>query len=162
MSAERPLDAERLTRDLDGLAARTGFSGVVRVDGPRGPVVEVAYGQAHRGYGIANDVGTRVAIASGTKSYTGLAVGSLVDGGTALLSTTARSLSERTSAHRGYVPSSSLAPVRVALPRRLLRVRFVVAFPVAAVSAGTAGRSPGLPTRGSVALQDGPPLVVPA
>jgi CubicO group peptidase (beta-lactamase class C family) len=89
---ELPRDTERLTRDLDALAARTGFCGAVRVDGPDGLVAEAAYGQAHRGYGIPNAVGTRFAIASGTKSYTALAVVSLIDDGTLSLSTTARSL----------------------------------------------------------------------
>ena len=86
------MDPERLARDLDALAARIGFSGAVRVDGPDGRVLEAAYGQAHRGYGIANEVGTRFAIASGTKSYTALAVVSLIEDGTLSLSTTARSL----------------------------------------------------------------------
>jgi CubicO group peptidase (beta-lactamase class C family) len=86
------MDAERLARDVDALAARIGFSGAVRVDGPDGLVVEAAYGQAHRGFEIANQVGTRFAIASGTKSYTALAVVSLVEDGTLSLSTTARSL----------------------------------------------------------------------
>jgi CubicO group peptidase (beta-lactamase class C family) len=89
---ELPMDPERLTRDLDALAARIGFSGAVRVDGPDGRVLEAGYGQAHRGYGIANQVGTRFAIASGTKSYTALAVVSLIEDGSLSLSTTARSL----------------------------------------------------------------------
>jgi CubicO group peptidase (beta-lactamase class C family) len=92
MGGKRAVDSERLAREVDGLAAQGGFSGVVRVDGVDGPPFEVAYGLAHRGYGIANQTGTRFAIASGTKSFTALAVVSLVEDGTLALSTTARSL----------------------------------------------------------------------
>jgi CubicO group peptidase (beta-lactamase class C family) len=81
-----------LERTLDELAAETAFSGVVRVD--RGGSVELAraYGLAHRGFGIPNELDTRFAIASGTKGLTALAVVSLVEDGVLELSTTARSL----------------------------------------------------------------------
>jgi CubicO group peptidase (beta-lactamase class C family) len=64
----------------------------VRVDGADGLVFEAAHGLAHRGYGIANEVGTRFAIASGTKSLTALAVVGLIEDGTLELTTTARTL----------------------------------------------------------------------
>ncbi|HEX4724383.1 MAG TPA: serine hydrolase domain-containing protein, partial [Pseudonocardiaceae bacterium] len=69
-----------------------GFSGVVRVD--RGDTTEfaAAYGLAHRGYGIANTVDTRFAIASGNKGLTALVVVSLIESGQLGLDTTARSL----------------------------------------------------------------------
>ena len=92
MTEQPPIDAGRLARDLDALAATTGFSGVVRVDGAHGLVLEAAYGMAHRGHRIANEVGTRLAIASGTKSFTALAVVSLIEDGALSLITTARSL----------------------------------------------------------------------
>jgi hypothetical protein len=41
-----------LESELDALAAKTGFSGVVRVDLADRVVVAKAYGLAHRGYGI--------------------------------------------------------------------------------------------------------------
>jgi CubicO group peptidase (beta-lactamase class C family) len=64
-----------------------GFSGVIAVDG------EVqAYGYAHRAYGIANAVDTRFGVASGGKSFTALAVVSLVHEGTISLDTRAREL----------------------------------------------------------------------
>ena len=77
---------------LDSLAAETGFSGVVRVD--RGGRLEAAkaYGLAHRGFEIPNEVDTRFAIASGTKGLTALAVVSLIEDGLLELSTTARSV----------------------------------------------------------------------
>jgi CubicO group peptidase (beta-lactamase class C family) len=86
------MDAERLAREVGELAARTDFSGVVRVDGPDGLMFEAAAGLAHRGYGIANEVATRFAIASGTKSLTALAVVSLIEDGILSPSTPARTL----------------------------------------------------------------------
>ena len=82
----------RLEDSIDRIAAETGFSGVVRVD--RGDDVELAkaYGHAHRGYGIANQVDTQFAIASGTKGLTALAVVSLIEDGRLDLATTARSV----------------------------------------------------------------------
>ena len=82
----------RLELELDAIAEETSFSGVVRVD--RGDRTEIAkaYGLAHRGYEIPNEIDTRFAIASGTKGLTALTVVSLVEDGLLELSTTARSL----------------------------------------------------------------------
>ncbi|OFW75505.1 MAG: serine hydrolase [Actinobacteria bacterium RBG_16_68_12] len=81
-----------LESELDAIAAEMSFSGVVRVD--RGDVTEIAkaYGFAHRGYEIPNEVDTRFAIASGTKGLTALTVVSLIEEGLLELPTTARSL----------------------------------------------------------------------
>ena len=81
-----------LELDLDSIAAETSFSGVVRVD--REDVTEIAkaYGFAHRGHEIANEVDTRFAIASGTKGLTALTVVCLIEEGLLELSTLARSL----------------------------------------------------------------------
>ena len=81
-----------LETELDAIAAETAFAGAVRVD--RGDTVELAkaYGLAHRGYGIPNEVDTRFAIASGTKGLTALAVVTLIEEGRLELSTTARSV----------------------------------------------------------------------
>jgi CubicO group peptidase (beta-lactamase class C family) len=54
--------------------------------------VAKAYGLAHRGFEIPNEVDTRFAIASGTKGLTALAVVSLIEDGLLELSTGARSL----------------------------------------------------------------------
>ena len=52
------------------IASETGFSGVVRVDRGDGVEVVKAYGMAHGGYDIPNEVDTRFALASGTKGHT--------------------------------------------------------------------------------------------
>ncbi len=77
---------------VDAIAARTDFSGVVRVD--RGDRTEfaTAYGLADRRWEIANTVDTRFGIASGTKGLTALAVVSLIEAGVLDRTTTARSV----------------------------------------------------------------------
>jgi CubicO group peptidase (beta-lactamase class C family) len=52
--------------------------------------MEKAYGFAHRGFEILNQVNTRLAIASGTKGLTALCVVSLIESGLLELSTSAR------------------------------------------------------------------------
>ena len=81
-----------LQRALDALASETAFSGAVRVDRAERTEVAKAYGLAHRGYAIPNEVDTRFALASGTKCLTALTVVSLIEEGLLELSTTARSL----------------------------------------------------------------------
>jgi CubicO group peptidase (beta-lactamase class C family) len=81
-----------LEEELDAIASETEFSGVVRVDRGDAIVLAKAYGLAHRGYGIPNEVDTRFGTASATKSLTALAVVSLIEDGTLELSTTARSV----------------------------------------------------------------------
>jgi CubicO group peptidase (beta-lactamase class C family) len=75
-----------LPTGLDALAAMSGFSGVVHVDGE----VTRAYGLAHRALEIPNTADTQFAIASGTKGLTALAVVSLIEEGRLELSTPAR------------------------------------------------------------------------
>ena len=74
------------------MAAESDFSGAVRVD--RSDQIELAkaYGLAHRGYEVPNEVDTQFAIASGTKGLTALAVVTLIEEGGLDLSTTARSV----------------------------------------------------------------------
>jgi CubicO group peptidase (beta-lactamase class C family) len=81
-----------LERELDALASETVFSGVVRVDRADRVEVAKAYGLAHRGCDIPNEVDTQFAIASGTKGLTALTVVSLIEEGLLELSTTARSV----------------------------------------------------------------------
>jgi CubicO group peptidase (beta-lactamase class C family) len=81
-----------LALDLDGIAADTGFSGVVRVDGPAGSEIVLAYGLADRAHAIPNEPATQFGIASGTKGLTALVVMRLVEDGALSLSTTARSV----------------------------------------------------------------------
>jgi CubicO group peptidase (beta-lactamase class C family) len=56
-----------LEGSVDPIAAETDFSGVVRID--RGGDIEFvkAYGLAHRGWEIPNEVDTRFGIASGPR-----------------------------------------------------------------------------------------------
>jgi CubicO group peptidase (beta-lactamase class C family) len=82
----------RLEDAVDAIAAESAFSGVVRVDYAEGIEVAKAYGLAHRGYEIPNEIDTQFAIASGTKGLTALAVVSLIEDGRLELSTTARSV----------------------------------------------------------------------
>jgi CubicO group peptidase (beta-lactamase class C family) len=81
-----------LARDLDRIAAETGFSGVVRVDGRDGIEVVRAYGLADRAHAIPNTPDTQFGIASGTKGLTALVVMRLVEEGALSLSTPARSV----------------------------------------------------------------------
>ncbi len=77
---------------LDALAAETAFSGVVRIDRAGEIELAQAYGLAHRGFEIPNEVDTRFGIASGAKAFTALVVVSLIEEGVLQLSTTARSV----------------------------------------------------------------------
>jgi CubicO group peptidase (beta-lactamase class C family) len=81
-----------LARDLDRIAAETGFSGVVRVDGRDGVEAVRAYGLADRAHPIPNTPDTQFGIASGTKGLTALVVMRLVEEGALSLSTPARSV----------------------------------------------------------------------
>jgi CubicO group peptidase (beta-lactamase class C family) len=81
-----------LAAAVDELAGETSFSGVVRDERAGALEVDAAYGWAHRGWRIANTPETRLALASGNKGFTALAVMSLVEDGTLSLTTTARSL----------------------------------------------------------------------
>lgn len=81
-----------LARDLDRIAADTGFSGVVRVDGPGDIEVVQAYGLADRAHSIPNAPDTQFGIASGTKGLTAITIMRLVEEGALGLSTRARSI----------------------------------------------------------------------
>lgn len=77
---------------VDELAASAGFAGVVRVDVAGEPPLELAHGLADRAHGVAHTPGTRIAIASGAKTFTALAVMRLVERGVLALDTRARDL----------------------------------------------------------------------
>ncbi|WP_341361015.1 serine hydrolase domain-containing protein [Georgenia sp. M64] len=83
---------ELLREAVDEVAERTGFSGVVRLDRQGRTEFSVAYGFADRAHGIPNSPETLFATASGSKSFTALAVMALVERGTLDLATPARSL----------------------------------------------------------------------
>jgi CubicO group peptidase (beta-lactamase class C family) len=81
-----------LEGSVDRAAVETGFSGVVHVDWGDELQLAKAYGFAHRGLAIANNIDTRFGIASGTKGLTALTVMSLIGEGNLTLTTTARSV----------------------------------------------------------------------
>ena len=83
---------ESLQAAVDEAADRTGFNGVVCVDRSGATELCTAYGLADRAHKIPNTVDTLFAIASGSKTFTALAVMALVQRGTLGLDTTARSL----------------------------------------------------------------------
>ena len=83
---------EALREELDALAAREQFAGVVRVDLPEDRGFAAAYGLADRRCGVANTVDTRFAIASGAKAFTALTVMREVEEGRLALATPARSV----------------------------------------------------------------------
>ena len=80
------------TESLRRVAFETGFSGVVRIDLGGETQLSDAYGLAHRGFQVPNTDDTQFAIASGGKTFTALAVVSLIVDGILSLDTTARSL----------------------------------------------------------------------
>jgi CubicO group peptidase (beta-lactamase class C family) len=81
-----------LEESIDRITGETGFSGVVRFDRAEEIELVKAYGFAHRGWEIPNEVDTRFGIASGTKGLTALTVMSLIEEGKLTLTTTARSI----------------------------------------------------------------------
>lgn len=78
--------------DAIASAAAEPSAGVVRVDVAGTTELEQAWGLADRRHGITMTPAHRVAVASGAKGFTALAVMSLVADGTLALTTTARSL----------------------------------------------------------------------
>lgn len=80
----------RLEQLVDRIAEETGFSGVVRVDRGSDVALVKAYGLADRGHEIPMRPGSQLAVASGSKTLTALAVMGLVERGELDLSTTAR------------------------------------------------------------------------
>ena len=82
----------RLRETIDAEAARTAFSGVVRVDRGDHVELEAAYGLADRAHGVPMTPQHRLGTASVTKGFTALAVLSLVADGALALQTPARSV----------------------------------------------------------------------
>ncbi len=77
---------------LDAAAAAASFSGVISLQRPGRPLVERAYGLADRRWQVPNTPDTIFALASVAKTFTALAVMSLVADGLLARDTTARSL----------------------------------------------------------------------
>ncbi len=73
-------------------AASSPFTGVVSIDVDGEPEFVKAYGFAHRAHQVPNTPDTRIAVASGSKAFTALAVLSLVEEGVLALDTPVRSI----------------------------------------------------------------------
>lgn len=82
---------ETLEQRIGGLVAG-GFAGVVRLDVAGRTLLRAGFGLADRSRTLPMTPGTRLGMASGSKTLTALAVLSLVDDGALSLSTTARSI----------------------------------------------------------------------
>lgn len=78
--------------DIDALAEASSFTGVVSIDVDGEPEFVRAYGFAHRAHQVPNTADTRIAIASGSKAFTALAVLSLVEEAVLTLDTPVRSI----------------------------------------------------------------------
>jgi CubicO group peptidase (beta-lactamase class C family) len=83
---------DSLQAALDEAAARTRFSGVVRVDRAGETEACAAYGLADRAHAVPTTVTTQFAIASGSKTFTALVGMALVEQGALELRSTARSV----------------------------------------------------------------------
>lgn len=77
---------------VEQVVADSGFSGAVRVHRDGAPMFDRAYGFADRAHRVPATTSTRFATASGTKSFTALAVMRLVEDGALDLSTPVRGL----------------------------------------------------------------------
>lgn len=81
-----------MKEQLQQIAVEEGLSGVLRVDIDGRVAYEGAFGQKHRGLGIANTIDTQFGLASGAKGFTALTVMSMVERGELSLDATARSV----------------------------------------------------------------------
>lgn len=84
--------AADLAAAIDEVAGSSGFAGVVRVDRAGQAPLERAYGLADRAHGVEHTPDTRIGVASGAKTFTGLTVMRLVEDGVLGLDTLARDL----------------------------------------------------------------------
>ncbi|MFZ5909703.1 MAG: serine hydrolase domain-containing protein [Chloroflexota bacterium] len=75
------MEAEPLSIALDKIASETEFSGGIYVCQSRKVLYQKAFGYADRSNKIPNSLGTRFGIASGTKFFTALAIGKLIEAG---------------------------------------------------------------------------------
>lgn len=66
---------------LTQLAEESGFSGVIVVDRPEKPHLNLAFGFANRAAEVPNTISTRFGLASGTKPFTAVAILHLVETG---------------------------------------------------------------------------------
>ena len=75
------MEPTKLSAALDTIASNTGFSGAVHVRQGKRDLYQKAFGYADRSNQIPNSLDTRFGIASGTKFFTALAIGRLIEAG---------------------------------------------------------------------------------
>ena len=81
-----------LAHTVDEAAQEAAFTGVVHVGEDGRELLTATYGQADRAFGVRMDRATRLAIASGSKSFTAVVVAALVEAGVLGFDTRARDL----------------------------------------------------------------------
>ena len=75
------VEAQKLSPNLDKIAVETKFSGVIYIRQCEQILYQKAFGYADRSNKIPNSLNTRFGIASGTKIFTALAIGQLIEDG---------------------------------------------------------------------------------
>ncbi len=75
------MDTTKLSTTLNTVASNTDFSGVIHVRQGERILYQKAFGYADRSNKIPNALDTRFGIASGTKFFTALAIGKLIEAG---------------------------------------------------------------------------------
>lgn len=83
---------QTLIDEVRAKADETGFSGVVSVFHRGGPLYEESFGYADIAEKRKNNIDTRFGIASGTKHFTALGIGTLIDAGKLATDTTVRDI----------------------------------------------------------------------
>jgi len=81
------MDLDQLRNRLDAAIEEHDFSGVVRISHAGKAIYECATGYADRANSVPNNMETRFGIASGTKLFTALAIGKLIETGKVTLGT---------------------------------------------------------------------------
>jgi CubicO group peptidase (beta-lactamase class C family) len=91
---------KELIRRIEQAASELEFSGVISVFGEASTVFSKAFGYRDVKNSLPNTTSTRFGIASGTKVFTALGIGVLIDRGLLSLGTTVREIDQ---AYTGFV-----------------------------------------------------------
>ena len=83
---------DKLVEKVRSKAEETSFSGAVSIFNDDKPLYEEAFGYADIAEKRCNNINTRFAIASGTKFFTALGIGTLIDRGSLSLNTTVKEI----------------------------------------------------------------------
>jgi CubicO group peptidase (beta-lactamase class C family) len=85
---------KKLVEAVESTIAESGFSGVVSIASTQGDLFRKACGFRDRANRVPNDEGTRFAIASGTKIFTALGIGQIVQAGRVKVTTRVGDIAE--------------------------------------------------------------------